>query len=261
MRAAATAGRAAVDSRRFPFQTERARRIGNSACSRKPHGAGRSSTTAGQRSVESRGRIGLYNSANNFAFLFSAGSEELGAPARPGVPPSVGFTLSSGRFTHEQERPRRLCSPLPLLAAPAAWAGNGHTLHGVGAVNSSMGGAGVALPIDTLGGLLLNPALATRHGRQPLRLQRRVQHRQERRREHRARRPVGPFSGRPRRPATPPSSRPSASCITPGARTSPTASASSASPASAPTTRRTPPTRSWRRSPRASAGSTPTTSS
>ncbi|HET9210234.1 MAG TPA: hypothetical protein VFR03_07540, partial [Thermoanaerobaculia bacterium] len=50
---------------------------------------------------------------------------------------------------------------LALLAAPAAFAGNGHTLHGVGAVNSSMGGAGVALPIDTLGGLLLNPALAT----------------------------------------------------------------------------------------------------
>ncbi len=48
---------------------------------------------------------------------------------------------------------------LAALAAPAAWAGNGHTLHGVGAVNSSMGGAGVALPIDTLGGLLLNPAL------------------------------------------------------------------------------------------------------
>lgn len=50
---------------------------------------------------------------------------------------------------------------LALLAAPAVYAGDGHTLHGVGAVNSSMGGAGVALPIDTLGGLLLNPALAT----------------------------------------------------------------------------------------------------
>ena len=50
---------------------------------------------------------------------------------------------------------------LALLAAPAAFAGDGHTLHGVGAVNSSMGGAGVALAIDTLGGLLLNPALAT----------------------------------------------------------------------------------------------------
>src|ERR1700704_641952 len=47
-----------------------------------------------------------------------------------------------------------------LVATPAVWAGNGHTLHGVGAVNSSMGGAGVALPIDTIGGLLLNPAPA-----------------------------------------------------------------------------------------------------
>src|SRR5436305_13625568 len=46
-----------------------------------------------------------------------------------------------------------------LLATPAVWAGNGHNLHGIGAVNSSMGGAGVALPIDTLGSLLLNPAL------------------------------------------------------------------------------------------------------
>jgi long-chain fatty acid transport protein len=47
------------------------------------------------------------------------------------------------------------------LAAPAAYAGNGHNLHGIGAVNSSMGGAGVALPIDPLGALLLNPALLT----------------------------------------------------------------------------------------------------
>ena len=54
-----------------------------------------------------------------------------------------------------------LLTALALLAAPAVYAGDGHTLHGVGAVNSSMGGAGVALPIDTLGGLLLNPALAT----------------------------------------------------------------------------------------------------
>ncbi len=45
------------------------------------------------------------------------------------------------------------------LATPAAYAGNGHMLHGVGAVNSSMGGAGVALPNDALGALLLNPAL------------------------------------------------------------------------------------------------------
>jgi long-chain fatty acid transport protein len=51
--------------------------------------------------------------------------------------------------------------PLVLLAlaATAAHAGNGHNLHGVGAVNSSMGGAGVALPNDALGALLLNPAL------------------------------------------------------------------------------------------------------
>jgi len=47
------------------------------------------------------------------------------------------------------------------LAAPAAYAGNGHNLHGVGAVNSAMGGAGVALPNDALGALLLNPALLT----------------------------------------------------------------------------------------------------
>jgi long-chain fatty acid transport protein len=46
-----------------------------------------------------------------------------------------------------------------VLATPAAFAGNGHMLHGIGAVNSSMGGTGVALPIDPLGALLLNPAL------------------------------------------------------------------------------------------------------
>jgi long-chain fatty acid transport protein len=48
-----------------------------------------------------------------------------------------------------------------VLAAPAAYAGNGHNLHGIGAVNSAMGGAGVALPNDALGALLLNPALLT----------------------------------------------------------------------------------------------------
>lgn len=55
-----------------------------------------------------------------------------------------------------------------LLAASAsafatlpAWAGNGNALHGIGAVNSSMGGAGVALPNDALGALNLNPALLT----------------------------------------------------------------------------------------------------
>src|SRR5262245_20592512 len=50
---------------------------------------------------------------------------------------------------------------LALAAAPAAFAGNGHNLHGVGAVNSALGGAGVALPNDALGALLLNPALLT----------------------------------------------------------------------------------------------------
>jgi long-chain fatty acid transport protein len=34
-------------------------------------------------------------------------------------------------------------------------------LHGVGAVNSSMGGAGVALPVESLGALAFNPALIT----------------------------------------------------------------------------------------------------
>jgi long-chain fatty acid transport protein len=47
------------------------------------------------------------------------------------------------------------------ITAPAAWAGNGNALHGIGAVNSSMGGAGVALPNDALGALNLNPALLT----------------------------------------------------------------------------------------------------
>jgi long-chain fatty acid transport protein len=59
---------------------------------------------------------------------------------------------------------KKVCSLLLAAAAlgalPAA-AGNGHFLHGVGAVNDAMGGAGVALPIDTLGALNLNPALIT----------------------------------------------------------------------------------------------------
>ncbi|HEY8021343.1 MAG TPA: outer membrane protein transport protein [Thermoanaerobaculia bacterium] len=50
------------------------------------------------------------------------------------------------------------CLLASLLAAPS-WAGNGATLHGVGAVNDSMGGAGVALPNDALGALDNNPAL------------------------------------------------------------------------------------------------------
>jgi len=50
---------------------------------------------------------------------------------------------------------------LAMLSAVPAAAGNGHFLHGVGAVNDAMGGAGVALPNDTLGALNLNPALLT----------------------------------------------------------------------------------------------------
>ncbi len=47
------------------------------------------------------------------------------------------------------------------LPQPAA-AGNGHFLHGVGAVNSALGGAGVAFPNDALGALALNPSLLGR---------------------------------------------------------------------------------------------------
>lgn len=48
---------------------------------------------------------------------------------------------------------------LVLLVSSVAWAGNGHLLHGVGAVNSSMGGAGVALLEDSIAALHVNPAL------------------------------------------------------------------------------------------------------
>jgi long-chain fatty acid transport protein len=61
-------------------------------------------------------------------------------------------------------RPRRwtlTLAALVLATAPAVHAGNGHVLHGIGATNSSMGGAGVALPNDALGALNLNPALLT----------------------------------------------------------------------------------------------------
>lgn len=45
-----------------------------------------------------------------------------------------------------------------LLAAGTAHATDGHFLHGVGAVNSAMGGAGVAAPRSLLGAYYLNPA-------------------------------------------------------------------------------------------------------
>lgn len=48
------------------------------------------------------------------------------------------------------------------LSALPLQAGNGHLLHGVGAVNSSLGGAGTGLPTDVISALHLNPALLTR---------------------------------------------------------------------------------------------------
>ncbi len=48
-----------------------------------------------------------------------------------------------------------------VMTAPG-WSGNGHLLHGVGPVNSSMGGAGVALLEDSLAALHVNPALLTK---------------------------------------------------------------------------------------------------
>jgi long-chain fatty acid transport protein len=54
-----------------------------------------------------------------------------------------------------------LCGSLSLLAVPG-WAGNGHFLHGIGAVNSSLGGAGTGLPYAAIGSLHANPALLTK---------------------------------------------------------------------------------------------------
>lgn len=55
---------------------------------------------------------------------------------------------------------RFLCTGLALALVPsaAAHATDGHFLHGVGAVNASMGGAGVAAPADVLGAFYMNPA-------------------------------------------------------------------------------------------------------
>jgi long-chain fatty acid transport protein len=47
---------------------------------------------------------------------------------------------------------------LALAAAAPASATDGHFLHGVGAINSAMGGAGVAAPRSLLGAFYLNPA-------------------------------------------------------------------------------------------------------
>jgi long-chain fatty acid transport protein len=48
-----------------------------------------------------------------------------------------------------------------LLGGLPAQAGNGHLLHGVGAVNSSLGGSGTGQPFEVLGALHSNPALLT----------------------------------------------------------------------------------------------------
>lgn len=59
-----------------------------------------------------------------------------------------------------QSRTRRLLALALLLAAVTtpAQATDGHFLHGVGAVNSAMGGAGIAAPTSLLGTYYLNPA-------------------------------------------------------------------------------------------------------
>jgi long-chain fatty acid transport protein len=48
-----------------------------------------------------------------------------------------------------------------LLLVPAVTNAQGHMLHGIGPINSAMGGAGTALPEDSLGALTFNPALIT----------------------------------------------------------------------------------------------------
>ncbi len=52
------------------------------------------------------------------------------------------------------------CALMVAVASPI-WAGNGHLLHGIGPVNSSMGGAGVGLPTDAITAVYTNPALLT----------------------------------------------------------------------------------------------------
>jgi long-chain fatty acid transport protein len=55
-----------------------------------------------------------------------------------------------------------LCGCATFIAAVPAQAGNGHLLHGIGAVNSSLGGAGTGLPYAAIGSLHANPALLTK---------------------------------------------------------------------------------------------------
>ncbi|MEQ1727246.1 MAG: outer membrane protein transport protein, partial [Vicinamibacterales bacterium] len=46
-----------------------------------------------------------------------------------------------------------------VMFLPASVRAQGHMLHGIGPVNNSMGGAGTALPNESLGALMFNPAL------------------------------------------------------------------------------------------------------
>jgi long-chain fatty acid transport protein len=55
-----------------------------------------------------------------------------------------------------------LCACTPFVAAAPVLAGNGHFLHGVGAVNSSLGGAGTGQAFTAIGSLHANPALLTK---------------------------------------------------------------------------------------------------
>src|SRR5215467_15549710 len=55
---------------------------------------------------------------------------------------------------------QKVCSlVLTLLSfCPSIFGQTGHVVHGVGAINQSMAGAGTALPLDATGALFWNPA-------------------------------------------------------------------------------------------------------
>jgi len=71
-----------------------------------------------------------------------------------------GGAGEGGHHMASRHRLASLVAFLALLVAPVAplQATNGHFLHGVGAINSAMGGAGVGAPTDLLGTIYLNPA-------------------------------------------------------------------------------------------------------
>lgn len=66
---------------------------------------------------------------------------------------------------HAKRTTSLVLAGLLLLPGSAAFATDGHFLHGVGAINSAMGGVGVAAPSSILGAFYVNPAgLAAFHG-------------------------------------------------------------------------------------------------